>query len=312
MKIKPITLTAASAGAIIVLLAISGRSAANQSKIPESSSTLNNSLKEARSRILEDRPYKLDRNEKVGNIEVYIKPFRLQTEDVPDWWSEKQSYDLAKLLEEAMGYYPGVTIIRGDSWEEKTVSEELGQPYNAENDARNPSLVTGQTTNTLTIQPIVTNYTFQAFKPKKRGLGLVFIAITNKSCKTESFISTQTELLTGKKVLRDSQAQGSAYDSFDRSFTASMVRTTETGGTSLNVNALFAGAGGGDFKPPEKATRELIYDTVADIAEGSFCMLSGNQDCISYYLNRVQPKPTPPQKDKKGKIIKLKPEELKC
>ena len=140
----------------------------------------------------------------------------------------------------------------------------------------------------------------------------MFIAITNKSCKTESFLSTQTELLSSAKAISGSQPQASAPDSFDRSFTASMVRTTETGGTSLNVNALFAGAGGGDFKPPEKATRELIYDTVADIAEGSFCMLSGNQDCISYYLKRVQPKPTPPQKDKKGKIIKPKPEELKC
>lgn len=274
---------------------------------PQNLEAVNASMKQARANVLRDRPYKLNRYERVGGVELSIAPIALGTEEKPDWWSEKQGYDLARLLEIAMGHYPGVTVAPGTTWEAKTLQQELGTTQQSGNISLKPKLLRKEAERRVTLRPVLTNYQFQAFKPKKRGLGLFFIAITSKSCKTENFVAFRSDLEDSDPSQAAGYTQGLAND-----FDVTKLIITETGGTSLNMNALVAGAGGGDFTPPERATKELLYEAIVDIAEGTYCILSQNKECIAYYMQRKQLKPTPPARDKKGKIIKLKPEDTKC
>lgn len=276
-----------------------------------SSSSITSGLEAARKKVLADRPYKLNRYDKASDIKLSITPVTLNTEVIPDWWSEKQGYDISKLLESAMTYYPGIRLIPGKTWEETSVQQELGAATAEAATKKTKRFLGKQKPEVIvSLKPEIINYQFQVFKPKKRGVGLIFIAITSKSCKTESFISFRNDLSQatasgGKQGLDASQLFGQVFD-------VSRLLNSESGGTSLNLNAIVAGAGGGGFKPPERVTKELLYEAVVDIAEGTYCTLTSNKDCISYYNNRKQEKPTPPKRDKSGKIIKLKAEQLKC
>lgn len=274
--------------------------------------TVDESLKEARERVLSNRPYKLDRYQRISNLQLSIAPVALKTELTPDWWSEKQAYDLSKLIEEAMGYYPGLKVKPGLTWESVTVQKELGD-MGTEAAAKTrwvPSLTRTEEISTIQMQPTLTNYQYQLFKPKRQGIGLVFIAITSKSCKSESFAAFRAEFQRAS----NNENFSTGFDSsiLTNGFDISRLKLTESGGTSLNVNAIVAGAGGGDFKPPEKATKELLYDSIVDMAEGTYCTLAGIKECIAYYQSRVQSRPTPPKKDRRGRPIQIKPQDLKC
>lgn len=275
-------------------------------------SSVDEELKEARKRVLSDRPYKLDRYQRISDLQLSIAPVGLKTESIPDWWSEKQAYDLSKLIEVAMGHYPGLKTKSGTTWDQASVQKELGNANAGPNNAKRkaPTLMRQEQILTIQMQPLLTNYQYQLFKPKKQGIGLLFIAITSKSCKSESYAAFRIDF-QGDSA-NPSVANGFNNLGLTNGFDISQLKVTESGGTSLNVNAIVAGAGGGDFKPPEKATKELLYDSVVDIAEGAYCTLSGNKECLAYYQNRAQPKPTPPKKDRRGRIIKLKPQDLKC
>lgn len=286
-------------------------SISNKEAINKESQSAETGLEEARKKVLSDRPYKHYRYQKAAGIKLAISPVLLDTESTPDWWSEKQGFDLSKLLELAFTYYPGVSVIPGQTWEQYSVQKEIGSSTNPLN-PMSPSVPSGRkdTAKVLALKPVITNYQYQVFKPKKRGVGLIFIAITSKSCKTESFITLKTELNSEQSTGHTSEA--SLGQIFGNSFDVSRLLVSESGGTSLNVNAIVAGAGGGDFKPPERVTKELLYESIADVAEGAYCNLVGNKECIDYYNKRQQPKPTPPKRDKYGKIIRPKANELKC
>lgn len=289
------------------------QSSAGQPPDGKNSADTKTNLAEARRRVLADRPYKLNPYQKISNLQLAIKPVNLQTETVPDWWSEKQSFDLAKLLELAMAYYPGLTVVPSETWEQASIQKELSQAT-LEPTTNIPALARRTRTDvqTVTLQPTITNYQFQLFKPKKRGIGLVFIAITSKSCKSESFISMRSEFSSSTTDNATLSITDKLSFGLGNGFDIARLQTTESGGTSLNVNAILAGAGGGDFKPPEKATKDLLYDGIVDLAEGTYCVLSGSDACNSYYQKRENPKPTPPAKDRQGKPLKLKPQDLKC
>lgn len=289
---------------------IKNQSTSNTTTTP--TTTVEEGLSEARKRVLIERPYKLDRYQKISGVELSIAPVSLKTETIPDWWSDKQAYDLSKLIEAALGYYPGLKVIPGKTWDKASVEEELGNTGLTSEETKKPPRRRPDKLQlqTIKMQPIITNYQFQLFKPKKRGLGLIFVAITSKSCKSESFIAFRTELESNNK--NSTASLDSLNTGINSGFDLARLQTSETGGTSLNLNAIVAGAGGGDFKPPEKATKELLYDSIVDLAEGSYCLLSGNKECIDYYMQRQQPMPTPPKRDKKGRLIKLKPQDLKC
>jgi hypothetical protein len=297
----------------LLLLATSPSLSAEKNAIQEASptSSITLGLQEARKKILADRPYKANRFERAPEVKLSIAPVTLKTESIPDWWSEKQGYDISKVLENAMSYYPGISLIPGKTWEEMSVQQELGAA-SSETPSKKQSHLLGKKKdeNIRLLKPEITNYQFQVFKPKKRGVGLIFIAITSKSCKTESFISFRNDFI---HTTESSKKQGlSSTEILGQVFDVSRLLNSESGGTSLNLNAIVAGAGGGDFKPPERVTKELLYEAVVDIAEGTYCVLTNNKDCISYYNSRKQDKPTPPKRDKSGKIIKLKVEQLKC
>ena len=72
-------------------------------------------------------------------------------------------------------------------------------------------------------------------------------------------------------------------------------------GSSLNANLLIVSGGGGKFKPPEKPVKEIVYNSITDSAEGLYCALTNNGECIKYYQEREYQFPTVEKKRKKKK-----------
>ena len=234
-------------------------------------------LEKSRSDVLFSRQYSLDKDLTSEEINVVIRPYKLSAEQSPDWWSEKQAYDMSFLLVKALNNYPGINASLEKTWEERILEKENLLNNKKESDIDE---------NRVIITPFVEDFKFQVLTPKKRGIGLVVISISSKTCINETFLSTRYEF--------DSNIDIDDIES-------KQLLVKKKSGSSLNANLLFVGAGGGKFKAPEKPVKEVVYNSITDSAEGLYCALTNNGECIKYYQEREYQFPTVEKKRKKKK-----------
>ena len=234
-------------------------------------------LEKSRSDVLSSRQYSLNKDLTSEEIDVVIRPYELSAEQSPDWWSEKQSYDMSFLLVKALNNYPGINASLEKTWEERILEKE-----NLLNKKKESYI----NENRVIITPFVEDFKFQVLTPKKRGIGLVVISISSKTCINETFLSTRYEF--------DSNIDIDDIES-------KQLLVKKKSGSSLNANLLFVGAGGGKFKAPEKPVKEVVYNSITDSAEGLFCALTNNGECMKYYQEREYQFPTVEKKRKKKK-----------
>ena len=234
-------------------------------------------LEKSRSDVLSSRQYSLDKDLTSEEINVVIRPYKLSAEQSPDWWSEKQAYDMSFLLVKALNNYPGINASLEKTWEERILEKE-----NLLNNKKESNI----NENRVIITPFVEDFKFQVLTPKKRGIGLVVISISSKTCINETFLST--------RYVFDSNIDIEDIES-------KQLLVKKKSGSSLNANLLFVGAGGGKFKAPEKPVKEVIYNSIVDSAEGLFCSLTDNKNCVKYYQEREYVFPTVEKKRKKKK-----------
>ena len=237
-------------------------------------------LEIARNDVLSSRQYSLDKDFPYEAIDVVIKPYQLSAEIAPDWWSEKQAYDMSLLLVKALNNYPGLNATLEKTWEERILEKENLLIKNKESDINKKIAVT----------PFVEDFKFQVLNPKKRGIGLVVISLSSKTCINETFLSTRYAL----DLPFDSDIPSEDIES-------KQLLVKKKSGSSLNANLFFVSAGGGKFKAPEKPVIEVVYNSVVDSAEGLFCALTKNGDCLKYYQEREYQFPTVEKKRKKKK-----------
>ena len=234
-------------------------------------------LEKSRSDVLFSRQYSLDKDLTSEEINVVIRPYKLSAEQSPDWWSEKQAYDMSFLLVKALNNYPGINASLEKTWEERILEKEnllINKKESYINENR------------VIITPFVEDFKFQVLTPKKRGIGLVVISISSKTCINETFLST--------RYVFDSNIDIEDIES-------KQLLVKKKSGSSLNANLLFVGAGGGKFKAPEKPVKEVVYNSITDSAEGLYCALTNNGECIKYYQEREYQFPTVEKKRKKKK-----------
>ena len=233
-------------------------------------------LEKSRSDVLSSRQYSLDKDLTSEEINVVIRPYKLSAEQSPDWWSEKQAYDMSFLLVKALNNYPGINASLEKTWEERILEKENLLIYKKNYDIKKGIFIT----------PFVEDFKFQVLTPKKRGIGLVVISLSSKTCINETFLSTRYEF-------------DSYIDIGDIESKQLLVK--KKSGSSLNANLFFVGAGGGKFKAPEKPVKEVVYNSIVDSAEGLYCALTNNGECIKYYQEREYQFPTVEKKRKKKK-----------
>ena len=233
-------------------------------------------LEKSRSDVLSSRQYSLDKDLTSEEINVVIRPYKLSAEQSPDWWSEKQAYDMSFLLVKALNNYPGINASLEKTWEERILEKENLLIYKKNYDIKKGIFIT----------PFVEDFKFQVLTPKKRGIGLVVISLSSKTCINETFLSTRYEF-------------DSYIDIGDIESKQLLVK--KKSGSSLNANLFFVGAGGGKFKAPEKPVKEVVYNSIVDSAEGLYCALTNNGECINYYQEREYQFPTVEKKRKKKK-----------
>ena len=233
-------------------------------------------LEKSRSDVLFSRQYSLDKDLTSEEINVVIRPYKLSAEQSPDWWSEKQAYDMSFLLVKALNNYPGINASLEKTWEERILEKENLLIYKKNYDIKKGIFIT----------PFVEDFKFQVLTPKKRGIGLVVISLSSKTCINETFLSTRYEF-------------DSYIDIGDIESKQLLVK--KKSGSSLNANLFFVGAGGGKFKAPEKPVKEVVYNSIVDSAEGLYCALTNNGECIKYYQEREYQFPTVEKKRKKKK-----------
>ena len=234
-------------------------------------------LEKSRNNVLSSREYSLDKDLTSEEIDVVIRPYKLTAEQSPDWWSEKQAYDMSFLLVKALNNYPGINASLEKTWEERILEKEnllINKKESYINENR------------VIITPFVEDFKFQVLTPKKRGIGLVVISLSSKTCINETFLSTRYEF-------------DSYIDIGDIESKQLLVK--KKSGSSLNANLFFVGAGGGKFKAPEKPVKEVVYNSITDSAEGLYCALTNNGECIKYYQEREYQFPTVEKKRKKKK-----------
>lgn len=234
-------------------------------------------LEKSRNTTLSSREYSLDKDLTSEEIDVVIRPYKLTAEPSPDWWSEKQAYDMSLLLVKALNNYPGINASLEKTWEERILEKEnllINKKESYINENR------------VIVTPFVEDFKFQVLTPKKRGIGLVVISISSKTCINETFLSTRYEF--------DSNIDIEDIES-------KQLLVKKKSGSSLNANLLFVGAGGGKFKAPEKPVKEVVYNSIIDSAEGLYCSLTNNGECIKYYQEREYQFPTVEKKRKKKK-----------
>lgn len=260
-------------------------------------------LEKTRKAVLADRPYKKDYNSAKELITLKILPSTLATAGpVPDWWSDKQSYDLARLYALALSHYPVFSVSPPENWNQKVLAQEglatLGtdsSPASLSSSAslgRSSRLDLGE--RQLETSFDVDYYSFQYMPVKRRGIGFGFFAITNKECATETFMRSSVVLGSGHSQhspMRQDVMMNLAGDKDDKVFYSRMI-VNKTGGTSLNVNFLVGGAGGGNFNTPEKPLKKIIYESIVDGAEAAFCLAVNNKQCFDYYSKRPSLQPT--------------------
>ena len=233
-------------------------------------------LEKSRNNVLSSREYSLDKDLTSEEIDVVIRPYKLTAEQSPDWWSEKQAYDMSFLLVKALNNYPGINASLEKTWEERILEKENLLIYKKNYDIKKGIFIT----------PFVEDFKFQVLTPKKRGIGLVVISLSSKTCINETFLSTRYEF--------DSNIDIDDIES-------KQLLVKKKSGSSLNANLLIVGAGGGKFKAPEKPVKEVVYNSIVDSAEGLYCALTNNGECIKYYQEREYQFPTVEKKRKKKK-----------
>ena len=248
----------------------------NKSKIE----LIEEDLEQSRNDILSSREYSLDKDLRLEEIDVVIRPYKLTAEQSPDWWSEKQSYDMSFLLVKALNNYPGLNASLEKTWEERILEKE-NLLTNNESDSN---------TNRIIVNPFVEDFKYQVLTPKKRGIGLVVISLSSKTCINETFLSTRYVF----DLPLDSNINVDDVES-------KQLLVKKKSGSSLNANLLFVSAGGGKFKPPEKPVKEVVYNSITDSAEGLYCALTNNGECTKYYQEREYQFPTVEKKRKKKK-----------
>ena len=138
-------------------------------------------LEKSRSDVLSSREYSLDKDLTSEEIDVVIRPYKLTAEQSPDWWSEKQAYDMSFLLVKALNNYPGLNASLEKTWEERILEKE-NLLINNESDSK---------TNRIIVNPFVEDFKYQVLTPKKRGIGLVVISLSSKTCINQTFLSTR-------------------------------------------------------------------------------------------------------------------------
>jgi len=239
-------------------------------------------LEKSRNDVLSSRKYSLDKDfSSEEEVNVVIRPYELAAEQSPDWWSEKQAYDMSFLLVKALNDYPGIKASLEKTWEERILEQEnilMNEKESVINDEE------------IIVTPFVEDFKFQVLTPKKRGIGLVVISLSSKTCINETFLSTRYafDLPSNSNI-------------FIEDIESKQLLVKKKSGSSLNANLLFVSAGGGKFKAPEKPVKEVVYNSIVDSAEGLYCALTNNGDCIKYYKDREYQFPTVEKKRKKKK-----------
>ena len=236
-------------------------------------------LAKARNDVLSSREYSLNQENLSKDIDVLIKPYQLTAEKAPGWWSEKQAYDMSFVLQKALNNYPGLNVSLEKTWEERILERENLSINKIKSDNKE-----------IIITPFVEDFKFQVLNPKTRGIGLVFISLNSKTCINETFLSTRYVFDFPSDSMR-----------FIDDIESKELLVKKKKGSSLNANLLFVGAGGGKFKAPEKPVKEVIYNSIVDSAEGLFCSLTDNKNCVKYYQEREYEFPTVEKKRKKKK-----------
>ena len=238
-------------------------------------------LEKSRNNVLSSREYSLEKDLTSEEIDVVIRPYKLTAEQSPDWWSEKQAYDMSFLLVKALNNYPGLNASLEKTWEERILEKENLLTNNKESDSN---------LNRIIVNPFVEDFKYQVLTPKKRGIGLVVISLSSKTCINETFLSTRYAF----DLPLDSNINVEDIES-------KQLLVKKKSGSSLNANLFFVGAGGGKFKAPEKPVKEVVYNSITDSAEGLYCALTNKGDCIKYYQEREYQFPTVEKKRKKKK-----------
>tara|TARA_B100001029_G_C15049027_1_gene449291 strand:- start:452 stop:1321 length:870 start_codon:yes stop_codon:yes gene_type:complete len=251
--------------------------------------SIKNELKKSKNRIIFQKNYKIDENIILGNIDVIIRPYELSAEQIPEWWSEKQAYDMSFILLNALNYYPGLNVFLEKTWEEKLLE--------GENISENISLV-NTNNKKIIISPFVDDFKFQVLTPKTRGIGVGIVAFNRKTCVNETFLSTKYQFASPLEPIFNME-----------DITSKQLLIKKKSGSSLNANLLIVGMGGGKFKAPKKPIKEIIYNSIVDSAEGLYCSLTNNQECIKYYQEREYQFPTI---EKKGNKRKKKKKDKSC
>ena len=248
----------------------------NNSKIIQ----IKKDLKKSRDRIIARENYLLDENSVLENIDLIIRPYALSSEKIPEWWSQKQAYDMSFVLYNALSHYSGLNVFLEKTWEEKILEGEniskeisLGSPNHKK----------------IIISPFVNDFKFQVLTPKTRGIGIGIVAFNRKTCTNETFLSTKYKL--------DSPLDLTFYV---EDINTKQLLVKKKSGSSVNANLIVVGIGGGKFKAPEKPIKEIIYNSIVDSAEGLYCSLTNNIKCIKYYQERQYEFPTVEKKRKKN------------
>jgi len=271
-------------------------------------------LEKTRKAVLADRPYKTDYSLAKELITLKVLPSLLASAGpVPDWWSDKQSYDLVLLYALALSHYPIFSVNPPENWNQKVLAQEglaaLGTDSSPASLSSSASL--GRVSRLdlgdrqLETSFDVDYYSFQYMPVKRRGIGFGFFAITNKECATETFMRSSVVLgagLSQKPPMSQDVMMSLGGDKYGKVFYSRMI-VNKTGGTSLNFNFLVGGVGGGNFNTPEKPLKKIIYESIVDGAEAAFCLAVNNKQCLDYYSKRpsLQPaKLTDKQRKKVG------------
>lgn len=227
--------------------------------------------------LLKERPYSINRNDIVRYKIILPESFGNRTELAPPWWSPKRGNRISEYLSIALEKYSGLTVEKIPNWDQIILRNELGENLesNKSQSKSNPLLQRNQD-----LEPMGINISFADFssiylKPKKRGVGLIVISFTNKSCSLDSYM--RSTLSIEKPQLPGVSDDQVLIQSHDR---------VSTGGTSLTLDLRLAEAGGGSFDTPKIDLNKLILEHVADMAEGIYCLATNNADCLKFYSER--------------------------
>jgi len=267
-----------------------------------------------RKSMLSDRPYKPNPAGIKQVVYINILPSTLSqsSSSIPDWWSEKQSYDVAYLYAIALSNYPGIKVLPAPTWDTRILSSESSTTIESNSDkSAMPIKAMPSASRSLTSSPLllqsrfeIDTYKFQYMPVKRRGLGLGFIAITSKECSTETYLRSVVRLFKANPQIADTSSDKPLLDlpGEDQSLILDRLIVDKTGGTSLNMNFLVGGAGGGNFKEPAKPLKRILLESIVDSAEFVNCVHTANQKCIEYYQSRPLLSPTKLTKKQQKKV----------